>query len=302
MEKYMILLCLIIAGCSAHTDRSPDISYPSPRPDSTALTFLPGIVSGDSLDFNAAFSPDGTSCYFSRSSDGISDIYVTRFEDNKWQLPEMVGFSEGPFSEADPVFAPNGTLYFISDRPVDEKDTLKNFNIWYVKRNGKEKWTVPINEKAVNSDSTEFYISFGANGNLYFASDRPGGYGSHDIYISRFENGKYTTPTNLGPAVNAPEMEHDPYVTPDERAIIFTSVDRSDSKGTADLYYSVKDQDNSWTPSKNLGALINTPTYDFCPYITPDGKYFFFSSERDVKWIRTEALPGALKRLITKTE
>ncbi|RNL92269.1 hypothetical protein ED312_03660 [Sinomicrobium pectinilyticum] len=302
MKKHTILICLLIMGCSRHPHRDLAISYPFPRPDSTALTFLPGIISGDSLDFNAAFSPDGTSCYFSRSSGGVSDIYVTQFEGDQWQLPEMVSFSKGPFSEADPVFAPNGALYFISDRPSNEKDTLKNFNIWYVKPNGKGKWTEPVNERAVNSDSTEYYISFSANGNLYLASNRPGGYGSHDIYMSRLEDGAYTTPVNLGPAINAPQMEHDPYVTPDENAVIFTSVNRDDSKGTADLYYSVKSADNTWTPSRNLGTLINTPTYDFCPYISPDGKYFFFSSERDVKWIKTDALPGELKQLIVKTE
>ncbi|MGS2764434.1 hypothetical protein [Sinomicrobium sp. M5D2P9] len=56
-------------------------------------------------------------------------------------------------------------------------------------------------------------------------SNRPGGYGSHDIYRSRFEDGNYTTPVNLGPAINAPEMEYDPYITPEELKRLIVKVE-----------------------------------------------------------------------------
>ncbi|MDG3581842.1 hypothetical protein [Galbibacter pacificus] len=293
---YFIFFLIIIMGCGNKTNKvvAPVINYPAPYPSSTALRFLPGIVSSDRLDFNAAFSRDGKTFYFSRSANGISDIYLTEYKDGNWSPFYMAGFSKGPYSEADPVFALNGSLYFISDRPIHDNDTIHDFNIWYVSPSADGNWSDPRLENTVNSDSTEFYISFGTKGNLYFASNRSGGYGNHDIYMSELKDGHYTTPINLGSAINAPEREHDPYISSDEKAIIFTSVDRKDSRGSADLYYSIKRDDGTWKPAKNLGTNINTSSYDFCPYVTPDGKYFFYSSERDVKWVGVGALPDKL--------
>src|SRR5687768_8802204 len=63
------------------------IHYPTPVPDTTAATFLPGIVSTEGLDFNAAFSPDGKTFYFARSKNRKYIILETRFDGNKWSAP-----------------------------------------------------------------------------------------------------------------------------------------------------------------------------------------------------------------------
>jgi len=72
--------------------------------------------------------------------------------------------------------------------------------------------------------------------------------------------------------------------------IIFASSNREDGFGGADLYYSKKEGEKSWLKAAHLGNSLNTKARDFCPYFSPDGKYFFFSSERDVKWIGMEWL------------
>ncbi|HEY0652032.1 MAG TPA: hypothetical protein VGD65_02850, partial [Chryseosolibacter sp.] len=148
---------------------------------------------------------------------------------------------------------------------------------------------------AVNSDSSEYYVSFCANGNLYFGSSRPGGYGQEDIYVSHYVNGAYTNPENLGSKINSPQSEHDPCISPDERLIVFKSENREDGFGEADLYFSTVDDKRSWNAAQNLGAEINTKSYEYCPYFSPDGKYFFFSSQCDIMWIDMQAL-----RRITK--
>ena len=56
------------------------------------------------------------------------------------------------------------------------------------------------------------------------------------------------------------------------------------------MYYSIKDADGKWSLAKNLGPKFNGADYDFCPYITPDGKYFFYSNNSDVMWIDAELL------------
>jgi Tol biopolymer transport system component len=289
----LLLIAFAAAQCSRGGQQQTAISYPVPQPDSIAVRFLPGIVSNDSLDFNSAFSPDGKSFYFSRSGKGKWMIYVTELQAGSWSKPRLAPFNEPRYSQADPFITLDGTLYYISNRPKTAGDTVSDYDIWRIRPRPNGSWTKPENVEAVNSDSTEYYMSLAANGNLYFASDRSGTLGSHDIYVSRYVNGNYTKPENLGPAINSGNMEHDPMIAPDEQYLIFTSADRRDSHGSGDLYYSLRNADGTWAPAQNMGARFNTDSYEYCSYLTPDGRYLFYSSDFDVKWISTKYLPWA---------
>lgn len=290
---YLFTLATAFAALQCNRDdaRKRTIAYPAPQPDSAALPFLPGIVSSDSLDFNSAFSPDGKSFYFARSGEGKWMICVTELKAGSWSAPRLAPFHDPRYSEADPFITADGTLYYISNRPKTAGNSISDYDIWRTRARPDGTWTSPENVEAVNSDSTEYYVSLAANGNLYFASNRQGSLGSHDIYISRYSNGHYTKPENLGPAINSGNMEHDPMISPDERYLIFTSVDRKDSHGNGDLYYSLREANGTWATAQNMGSRFNTNSYEYCSYLTPDGKYLFYSSDYDVKWISTKHLP-----------
>jgi Tol biopolymer transport system component len=277
-------LALILSFLFACRDKLK-INYPEPYPDSLAIPFLTGLASVDGLDFNSAFSPDGKSFYFSRSVNGQWDIFVSKYEGRAWSKPVTVSFGDEKYSEADPAFSPDGKLFFISNRPRENELTRIDFDIWYVEQGGGGKWSKPQNLLAVNSDSSEYYISFSRNGTLYFGSSRPGGFGREDIYVSRLVDDAYTNPKNLGANINSPESEHDPCISNDERLIIFKSENRGDGFGQADLYFSTLDETETWMPAKNLGGTVNTESYEYCPYFSPDGKYFFFSSQSDIMWM-----------------
>jgi hypothetical protein len=47
----------------------------------------------------------------------------------------------------------------------------------------------------------------------------------------------------------------------------------------------------------NLGSTVNTPAYEYCCYLTPDRRFFFFSSEGDIKWMSAEALLALIEKL-----
>jgi Tol biopolymer transport system component len=292
LKQILVFITLIsLTQCSNKSDVT--INYPDIKPDSIALPYLPGIVCSDSLDFNAAFTPDGKSFFFARSVKGKYKIFVSRFDGKNWTKAISAPFSEQDYSEADPFITSDGTVYFISDRPKNALDTLADFDIWFVRALANGKWSDPENLHEINSDSTEYYVSLAMNGNIYFASNRVGSYGSHDIYVSKFVNGKYTTPENLGPNINSVGMEHDPFISKDEQFLIFTSVGRQDSYGEGDLYYSKIDSNKKWSTAKNMGARFNSPTYEYCSYLSSDSKYFFFSSDFDVKWIDAKYLPNS---------
>lgn len=290
-----LTIILLFSDCRQQPD-SAVITYPSPQPDSVALPFMPGIVCSDSLDFNAAFSPDGQSFYFTRRMKRWM-MLVSRYDGKQWTAPVPTPFTDTAYAEADPTFGPDGAVYFISDRPRNASDTTRDYDIWRRRPLANGTWSEPENVTAVNTDSTEYYISFAANGNMYFASFRAGGQGEGDIYVSRWVNGQYTTPENLGPAVNSPFTEHDPCITPEEDYLVFTGADRPEGFGEADLYGTKRGEGPSWRKAVNLGARVNTPTYEYCSYFSPDGRYFFFSSEYDVKWVKAAYILGDIDRL-----
>jgi Tol biopolymer transport system component len=292
LKKFFpLLLSILIIRCTVDQKAETTFDYPDPLPDSVALPFLPGIVSRDSLDFNSAFSPDGKRFYFSRSAKGKWIIYMTELDQDSWTTPVTAPFNEPGYSQADPFITSDGTLYYISNRPRDEYDTIPDYDIWFIQPQADGSWTKPENLTQINTDSTEYYVSLSSNRNLYFASNRDGTFGSHDIYVSRYVNGVYSTPENLGLAVNSQHMEHDPMISPDEQCLIFTSVDRSDSYGEGDLYYTQRNGDGTWSSAKNMGSKFNTNSYEYCSFLTPDGKYLFYSTNYDVKWIDARHLP-----------
>jgi hypothetical protein len=80
-------------------------------------------------------------------------------------------------------------------------------------------------------------------------------------------------------------------VSPDESYVIFCS-ERPGGKGKGDLYISFKDKTGEWQPAKILDAGINTEAYEFCPFVTSDGKYLFFSRDGDIYWMSAQLLEG----------
>ena len=171
-------------------------------------------------------------------------------------------------------------MFFISRRPVNEhEDRLNDWDIWYADRT-ETGWKKPVNPGApVNTDELEIHPSVIADGTLYFSSGRKGGMGRDDIYRSRYIKGRFMEPENLGNAINTEYGEGDIFIAPDESYIIFSS-GRPGGFGRNDLYISFQKKDGSWITAVNMGEKINSPEVEYCPSVSPDGKYFFFTSYR----------------------
>lgn len=131
----------------------------------------------------------------------------------------------------------------------------------------------------VNTPANEFFPSVTSSGNLYFTAAYQKGIGKEDIYMCKWENGKYSQSTALDTAVNSTLYEFNAFVSADEKFILFTSYGRNDDKGRGDLYISRKDGQGKWMQAKNLEA-INSESLDYCPFVSFDCKTLFFTSER----------------------
>jgi len=118
------------------------------------------------------------------------------------------------------------------------------------------------------------------NGELYFVSDRPGGYGGYDIWISRFRDGLWQLPVNAGPTINTSGNETAPYMDADNQTLYFTS-DGWPGMGGTDLFVARRLTDSTYAAAVNLGYPINTAFDEKSECVTLDGSKLIFSSDRD---------------------
>ena len=109
---------------------------------------------------------------------------------------------------------------------------------------------------------------------------------SHKIYRSEIKNGKYQEPEELPPEINADGDNWQPFIAPDESYLIFGRYFLEEQ--AAKLFISFKNPDGDWSKAKSLDEINNFNEWSnaMWPYVSPDGKYFFFVSSKDNKSIK----------------
>jgi Tol biopolymer transport system component len=284
----LLTAMFVVAGSlPAQNPKTQSLQYLGQKPPGkTPAIFAPGVVSlPERLEFGSVFSADGKEFYYAVGNKGRFEVLYMRLINGQWTKPEKL-IPDAVYTYNDPYLSPDESrLFFISNQhSIDKKK--KDYDIFYVERKS-DSWSSPINAgSAINSDADEYYVSFSANGTLYFSTDKktPTAKGLHDVYASRLASGKFQEPVNLGEAINTRHYEADVFVAYDESYLIFCA-DRPDGNGQGDLYISFKDADGKWTKAKSMGSTINTPGHELCPFVTRDGKYFFYTSNRDIYWV-----------------
>jgi serine/threonine protein kinase/Tol biopolymer transport system component/Tfp pilus assembly protein PilF len=158
-------------------------------------------------------------------------------------------------------------------------------DIWVSKRSSvADKWGAPENlGPLVNSSGLDSHASISADGlELYFVSNRPGGYGQGDLYVTRraTRTSPWEAATNLGPLVNTSKGEGCPAVSPDGLELYFSS-NRPGGYGSTDAYVSTRATKNDpWGAPVNLGPAVNSPGSDDISSLSPDGLVLVFGSDR----------------------
>ena len=106
------------------------------------------------------------------------------------------------------------------------------------------------------------------------------GAGRTDVWRSQNLDGVYGEAENLGSPVNTEVSDFDPFVAADESYLIVCQ-EFEEGFGKSDLYVYFQREDKSWTEAINLGKGVNSSGFEARPYVTTDGKYLFFTSNRE---------------------
>jgi len=255
--------------------------YTAKGPLPVATVFQPGVISTADDESHPTFTPDGTTLFFLKNTPTFRHwtIVESHYANGRWGTPEVAPFS-GQYNDADVFLAKDGSVFFISNRPVD--GTPRNdTDIWVMRRNGAG-YAEPEHIDAVASPKYEWFPTVADDGTLYFGSGRTeGSHGGTDIWRSRLVDGKYQSPENLGPVINTVGNDTEAWIAPDQSYMIFSTDGRKDTRGADDIYVSHRNGD-SWTEPRNLGDAVNSAGSEYGAKPSPDGKYLFFCSNRSL--------------------
>lgn len=208
------------------------------------------------------------------------NLYVSYWKNKAWSYPVSlspnINSSENEGTAS--ISADGRTLVFTA---CNKKDGLGSCDLYISYRLGNE-WIKAINlGENINTREWESQPSLSADGSiLYFVSDRKGGIGKRDIFISKKDSiGEWCMAKNLGDQINTPEDEISPFIHPNGISLFFAS-DGYPGLGGMDIFYSEK-INNTWSKPENFGYPINTSRDQVSLFITADNKRGYYSLEQN---------------------
>ncbi|MFZ6666283.1 OmpA family protein [Peijinzhouia sedimentorum] len=209
------------------------------------------------------------------------DIFIsTKDNFGDWTTPESISrnintrFNEGTCS----ISADGRMMIFTA---CEGRQGYGSCDLYVTYKIGEE-WSVPNNlGPNINSPQWDSQPSLSADGNtLYFVSNRPGGIGNRDIYVSyRNEAGDWTMAQNLGEPLNTSSDEVSPFIHANGLTFFFAS-NGHPGFGGFDLFSSEIDVNNQWGVPKNVGYPINTSEDQVSLFIAASGTTAYYANEK----------------------
>ncbi|GAA4302549.1 OmpA family protein [Compostibacter hankyongensis] len=250
------------------------------------IPFSP-INLGDSINTgDAEYFPtltiDQRTLVFTRNLQGHNeDFFFSHLRpDSSWSKALSIGTPVNTtFNEGAQTISQDGRLllYTLCNTPGG----YGSCDIFYTVRTATG-WTTPRNIGApVNTEYWDTQPCLSPdNRDLYFVSNRPGGYGGSDIYVSHLRpGGTWSKPENLGPGINTSGNESSPFIHADNQTLFFASGELP-GMGDMDLFFARKNPDGSWGKPENLGYPINTIDHEGSLFVAADGKTAYLASDR----------------------
>lgn len=243
---------------------------------------------GDSIntiynEYLPSVSLDGSRIVFTRNVGGNEDFFISSLQQNKWQKAANMGYPPNTsLPDGGAKLSADGYYLFYTRCDLRSPNGYEgggcDIVFSYLEDSS---WSAPQRLGAtINTPAYEGQPCLSSdNKDLYFVSDRPGGFGGKDIWVSHFINNYWSEPENVGPQINTTKDESSPFIHPDNQTLYFAS-NGHPGLGDVDLYVSRRNHDGSWKKVMNLGSPINTPNFDGSIVVDAKGKLGYLASDR----------------------
>jgi dipeptidyl aminopeptidase/acylaminoacyl peptidase len=243
-------------------------------------------INSPGKDEHATFTPDGKTMYFASIRDGGMggyDLYVSRFVHGEWSKAELL---HPPLNtsgdEFDPFITADGTkLFFASNR--DNEGKYWNCDIYMCERDG-NKWHNPqiYDPIFVTPNKPDWGVAIPRDFNIFiFSSGRkPCKPQSVQIFQATRQGNKWSIPEILPEPVNSGMWEATPFITPDGKTLYLNSIRGEKNKDDVDIW-KFEFINGRWNNPRLMDGPFLSDKHDYDPCLSPDGKKFYFTSDRD---------------------
>ncbi|MCS6824497.1 MAG: OmpA family protein [Cytophagaceae bacterium] len=211
------------------------------------------------------------------------DIYISYKKNGKWTKPVQMSMDiNSTGHDASIALSPDGQTLLLYKFDETQKNGQASGDIYISKLQGKTWGKAEKLSDKINSPAWEPSASITENGNIiYFASNKPGGYGGTDLYYSKkLPNGQWSDAINLGSTINTKYDEDCPFIHPDGKTLYFSSKGHK-SMGGFDIFISRYDEEKkTWSAPENIGYPISTAHDDLHFTLSADARRIYFSTTR----------------------
>ncbi len=277
---------------------------------------LGSAVNSEFSELNPVISPDGRTLYFGRKNhpanrygvkgsetiSGSQDIWFSEKVGDTWSTARRLSevLNRDQYNTILSI-SPDGQTILLKGAYVNGTYETRGFSISNKTTAG---WTVPVKvdipgyEQMSKGKNEYGYLTMDGKA-ILLAFARKKNSEDDDLYVSFFEDGRWTRPLELGDEINTKYSETTPFLSADGKTLYFSS-DRPGGQGSQDIYLTRRLDDTwqHWRKPQNLGAPINTEEYDAYYSISAKGDYAYFMSgkgslgKKDIFRLAIESPPG----------
>lgn len=277
-KSIYFLLLLVLCLSFQHCTISSTNYFNQAPPNNTPKLFAPAIVNTDSVELNVVFNASYTEMFMSRIVDGSFMIHHAEFINGQWSslqpillYPDSIRYTVA----CDPSITQDGqTMYFLGVDPRNYTNDITPDKLYRIppdiyvshKRNGQWQLATKV-ASPISTMHFESYPIIVEDNSIYFQSNRPNGAGGRDTYRAQYlSDGQFETPVSI--SLNSAKNAGSSYISPKENYLI-----SSDRDG---FQVSFK-KDGEWQAPIPIDIPYEKAWRYYCPFMSPDEKYFFFS-------------------------
>ncbi|MGB3778733.1 MAG: carboxypeptidase regulatory-like domain-containing protein [Tunicatimonas sp.] len=233
---------------------------------------------GDQLVFASAREGKGN---FAWDHSNYLDLYRVSPDDDT--VEKLEAGVNGKYHEGSATFYDNNTKVIFTrsnyqkNKLGKSREGVNTLELFYSEKTD-DTWSAPERLPFNSAEFSTGHPTISRDTTLYFASDRPGGFGGTDLYRCARQNGKWGEPVNLGKNINTEGNEMFPFLFDDEQ--LYFASNGHEGLGGLDVFGIDISKSTDGTIT-NLGSPINTPADDFGLIVKPDGQHGYFTSNRE---------------------